>query len=547
MQLAKAGQDGSMRVGAERAQVHVRSRFNPIRDLNPQRLVEQMDAFDAGYLREFAISLAAMRRRDDKLKTVIRKRLASIARNGWEILTVDIPEADSAARKLATRQVEALTYFYNNLTARDVLRKRLRGGAATLFKQMGAALLFESQVHEIVWRKEGKFYTADFHAVPLQFFEATTGDLRFLESEGAAYGTTLEPDNWLVTVDDDGGLGQASATLWMYKRLPLRDWLLFSSKFGVPFLHGETDATPGGKDWNNFVAALRGFYRDGSMVTSTGTKINPVEPKAGSSNIPQPDLVEWADRGISTLWMGSDLSTMSRGQHAVGSDAQDGEGEALEADDCAWISETLAEQVDRVVIEALFGAGTPQLAYVNVRAAQQKNLQDELKIDQAAVTLGFPITLQDFSERYNRPLPEGTDGTQLLATSAPALTGATEQATGQPGSLPAANARRASNGGSPASMPSDEEYFAQVMAKALGVTQEWLAPVRDLFAEMARLAKDNKLSDAAVLDFVERAAKRLPELFDGLNHDALASAMEAADGTAVIRAVTKTLRAHAKK
>src|SRR4030095_287120 len=161
--------------------------------------------------------------------------------------------------------------------------------------------------------------------------------------------------------------GVATAFTWMFKRLPLRDWLLFSKKFGVPGIHGETDAPVGSTEWKKFTEAIRAFYNDFAIVTSQGSKITPIEAKASAGNIPQPPLVEWADRGITTLWRGSDLGTMSQKGDSVGSSNQHSETELLEQDDAQWITETLNTQIDRRICELTFGEGTPVFAYVQVR------------------------------------------------------------------------------------------------------------------------------------------------------------------------------------
>lgn len=511
-------------VGAERAEMHIRSRFNPIRDARPDVLVRYMEAFEAGDLREFSIYLAAIRKRNDKIKTIMRKRLAAAARNGFEVLTVELPENDAAGRALAEKQKAALTLFYNNVTARDVLNRNLCGGFAMLVRQMGTALLFEFNVHEIVWRKIEGGYTADFWRVPLQFFENTTGALRFIESEGAPYGRDLEPNNWLVTIDDDGGLGQATAVLDMFRRLPLRDWLLFSKKFGVPFLHGETTATYGSEEWKRFVAMLKGFYSDGAVATSQGDKITPVETKGGATNIPMPSLVEWTDRGLSTLWLGSDLSTMSREKDGVGSDAQQGEGDKFEQDDTGWISETLNAQVDKPLIEAMFGDGAPVLAYVRLKTAQRKNIDQEVKVDELANTLGFPQTAQGFSERYNRPLPEGFDGTTLLQGTA-----------GAPAQEEVDPEKKAANEARPGSVI--DRFSAE-----LGVPRAWLQPVADIFSQIESEAARGDLSHSELLDFAEQAANRIPELLTADLVMQLAQPLEARMSAAVLQGAAEGLR-----
>ena len=89
-------------INARRMEMFQRMRFNPIRGMDPERLSTQIDQFHYGYLRDFALTMEAIENRDDKLKCVAPKRKKAVARNGWEVLTLD----DSAEAK---RQAEALT------------------------------------------------------------------------------------------------------------------------------------------------------------------------------------------------------------------------------------------------------------------------------------------------------------------------------------------------------------------------------------------------------------------------------------------------------
>ena len=82
---------------------------DPIRGLTLDRLTAQIDAFQNGYLTDFALTAEAMEQRDDILKNVITKRKKAVTRHGWEILTENCsPEARA--------QRDALDYFYRNLT-----------------------------------------------------------------------------------------------------------------------------------------------------------------------------------------------------------------------------------------------------------------------------------------------------------------------------------------------------------------------------------------------------------------------------------------------
>ncbi len=85
--------------------------------------------------------------------------------------------------------------------------------------------------------------TATFRFAPLWFFEARSGPLRFLPDELAYEGVDLAPGQWLVTATD--GLMESCSIVYLYKHLPLRDWLIYCERNGMPGVRGVTEAAPG--------------------------------------------------------------------------------------------------------------------------------------------------------------------------------------------------------------------------------------------------------------------------------------------------------------
>ena len=169
----------------------LRWRFNPVRNLTVDQLAAQLDAFDAGYLREAAETWEIIERRDDILRSVIPKRKKAIARHGWVVLPAqDLqPGEETQARKHAA----ALEYFYRNLECSNAVDSNERGGFSLLVRQMMDAVGKRYAVHEIIWRpKADGTLTASLRFVPLSFFENTTGQLRFLENETAMEGAPLK-------------------------------------------------------------------------------------------------------------------------------------------------------------------------------------------------------------------------------------------------------------------------------------------------------------------------------------------------------------------
>ncbi|MDR2737486.1 MAG: DUF935 domain-containing protein [Puniceicoccales bacterium] len=403
----------------------MRARFNPIKTLTPDSLSQTLDAFSSGYLKAAALTWDAIERRDDVIQGVASKRKKSIARLRWEILSMD----DSP---MAKSQKLALEYFYNNLSATNACNGNESGGISLLVRQMMDAIGKRYAVHEIIFEpheffeNDGKFeaeefsqlpkpthsapsilLTATFRFVPLWFFENRDGQLKFLANEGATSGIPLEPGAWLVTAGD--GLMEACSIAYLFKHLPLRDWLVYCERNGMPGVKGVTNAVPNTDQWEAARNAVEDFGAEFSALMSEGTNIEAIDLST-RGELPYPQLVDRMDRAISALWRGSDLATLSR-QSGAGASLQADEEEILEQDDAAMISETLNMQVDRFVIGHLFG-NVPTKAYIKFIPNVKRNVADELNLYRELYRMGVPISMNDIRERFNLATPN--DGELVL-------------------------------------------------------------------------------------------------------------------------------------
>lgn len=485
-------------VSAQRVIQAIRNRFNPIRSLTPEVLARQLDSFQAGWLRDAALSWDAIERRDPMLKNVAMKRKKSVARNGWEILTVDDSEE-------AKQQQAALEFFYNNLSCDSALEQNECGGLSLLLRQMMDCVGKRYAVHEIVWQpttsanaeretrsaEQGElpgldgFLTAKFRFVPLWFFENRTGRLQFLEQDGAAEGVGMRDREWMVTTGD--GIMESCSVAWMYKNLSLKDWIAFSEKFGMPGLLGKTDAAKDSEQWTAMVEAVQAFGQDWAAVMSRSDEITTVEIKS-TGNLPYPPLVEYMDRMIASLWRGADLATIAKGEGAVGASLQEDEGDILLEDDLMLCEEALNEQASKPCILYLFGSARP-LAYLKLCRPQKKNIDQDLKVDEFLVSHGVKLSVKDAAERYERPLAEDDEDTL--------------QPAGNPAAAPGQDDTELAN--------EDQQVNVNRLAAAFA---EDLQPLVDRLNRILEI-EDEDLMRAKLAAFL----KQLPQLAKDINAD----------------------------
>lgn len=414
-------------VTTARVMQYLLSRFDPIRGLTPRLLSSFLEQRDLGFLRQAALVWEKIRERDDQLQAVVVKRELKPTDMPWEIATLD--ESDEAVQ-----HKQILEDFYNNITVTHCIEGNRRGGVQLLIQQMMRAVGDKYSVHEIVWKPEPDLLTAEFRYVPVWFFEARTGQLRFLPYELALQGIDLDPAGWVVHVGE--GLFQASSIAYLYKSLALKTWVNYNEKFGMPFLHAQTTAQQGSAEWEGLKAAVMGFSSDGAMVTSTGTVLDAINVSAGTT-IPMEVLCERMDRAQGRIWNGGDLSSMSRsggGGGALGSNPQMQGQDDLAKADGERIAETLNFYVDRWVIKYKTGSDEPKARFI-LQPPEDQNVDQDLKIDEFLISILPTDTLgvQDLLERYGRTAAdEGEETIAQPSAAAMAQESSDEEELGSP-------------------------------------------------------------------------------------------------------------------
>lgn len=379
------------RITPERLRRSCRSAFNPVRHLTPESLARQLDAFHAGRLAEAARLWEVIEQRDDVVKAVATKRKKAPGRFGWDVVADD----DSLA---AQRHQAALTAFYRDLDATHAADRNERGGLSLLLRQMMDAIGKRYAVHEIVWRP-GKAddgaprLSASFRFVPLWFFENRDGELRFLPADAASRGLPLRDGEWLVTTGD--GLMEATAIAYLFKHLPLRDWLVYCERNGMPGVRGITDAEPGSAEWDAAREAVQAFGAEFHAIMSRGTDIEAIDLSA-SGQLPYPQLIDRMDKAIATLWRGSSMGTIADG--GAGISLQGKETALIEREDVAHLSGTLHAQVNRHVTRHLFGE-EPRARLV-IRHKESGIGAEEMETVRDAIIESIPAAIESLLRRF---------------------------------------------------------------------------------------------------------------------------------------------------
>lgn len=365
-----------------------RSRFNPIKNLRPDTLSRAIEEFENGRLSSAARIFEAVLKRDDAICGLNLKRKKSVARLDGEIVL-----SENSAR--AREHKKVLADFYASLETRNRADRNERGGLRMLVMQMMDCVAMKYAVHKIsLSEKNGKIF-GTFEQYPLWLFENTSGKLRLLEREGQlADGKPLDEDEWMVSCGD--GLMVASSIAYIFKQLPLKDWLVYCERNGMPGIKAKTDAYPDSPQWEAACEAVADFGAEFHAVLSEGTDIEAIDVST-RGELPYPALVERIDRMLCALWRGGDLCTMSADR--LGASVQYGESGLIEEADAAIISDTLNRNVDAQVIRLAFGDETP-LAKFRLKLPDYERHKCELDIIERLAALGLKPDITELSRRF---------------------------------------------------------------------------------------------------------------------------------------------------
>lgn len=194
----------------------------------------------------------------------------------------------------------------------------------------------------------------------------------------------------------------ATAIAYMFKTLPLRDWITYCERNGMPAFIGTTDSPAESAQWKAIVEAVRNLASDYAAVKNSSEKIEVLDLKGSQAALPYEPLVKRMDAKIAAMWRGGDLSTMSSGTRAQGrgSNRQEDEAEILLDDDVALIDETINSYVVKYACEYLFGAA-PLVRYATIVPPKEATAQD-ITIDQFLVGAGAQLSVEDAMKRYGR-------------------------------------------------------------------------------------------------------------------------------------------------
>lgn len=374
-----------------------RLQADPLANMTPESVKYAHNAFRAGRLAPAAILWEAFEEFDDKCNPAAAKAKAAATFHGWDIILDDPDDA------VAIKHAKALKTFFNRISATDASDLNKRGGMDVFTSNLMDAEGKGYSAQEIIWCRRGGHLAAEMRFVPLQFFENTTGRLRYIENPYSQTGADLKPGHWITHWGRK--IMMPVTVCGMYKRFSLQDWLVFCLRFGADVPYAKTPADPDDPEYRNLEEAIAALAAGSSIVVGDEVELDSLKFGA-SGGMPYEAMIERMDRAIATLWRGGDLSTISA--DTQGASVQGDEADILDNAAIVRLNGTINEQLVVQAVKNMFGE-YPR-AWFQQKGATKEDLKLDLEIDTGLAGLGVKQDPADLAERYGRKLPEKDEG-----------------------------------------------------------------------------------------------------------------------------------------
>jgi phage gp29-like protein len=305
-------------------------------------------------------------------------------------------------------------------------------------------------------------------------------------------------------------------------------WLMQTAQlFGVPFRWATYDPNEAGLV-EKISDMLENMGSSGWAAFPAGTTLEFKEAVTSATDNPQAVIIEMAKKACDLLILGQELSSESE-PSGLGSGNANLQGKVRQDvlhHAAFWAADLLNYQLVLPLLRLNYSNADEAPCIVPDLSIDPdpKTLADR---DQILIQMGMKLPERWMHERHNVPEPE--EGEAVLEPPQSAM---------MPGNSPfgmeptEARAIRAGNNAT-------DQLIDNTLENLTGVSARWLAGVKPFFKKLIEAARDERVSDAELVQTLEAAQKEFPELFSKLDTKALSDALEASLGAACVNGAVR--------
>jgi phage gp29-like protein len=374
--------------------------------LTPDRVASIFRQADAGFPLQMIDMFEHVTLGDGHLRGLFEQRMDEVAAQSWSLRP---PDGDDSAQSLAVAQL---------LT--EVLSKI---DMEALIEHMMLAMAFGYSYAELAWqtRPDGLQVPTEVVCVPHRRFVFDWERWNpHLTSEGNPYPGTpladLPGSSWVRAQSKrwrkptQAGILR-TATYWaVFKRMSVRDWLIFAEKFGIPMIIGKYTEESSEKTRKALRDAIASLGTEGRAILGDGQIIEVIDPRceAAAEITFTQGITALANTEISKVFTAGTLTTDAGGpgSFALG-EVHAAQKHKLSLADARRVGNIVSKYIS-VPFLRRNGIANAQPPWLHIHVQKLSLLQDAQTV-QTLASAGLKLSARHQREYFNQPAPSGPD------------------------------------------------------------------------------------------------------------------------------------------
>lgn len=279
---------------------------------------------------------------------------------------------------------------------------------------------------EIMWDKEGpQWWPREFRYRDARFFKydlLTGQELRIYDMQDPGFGIPIPPFKMVVHQPNiksglpiKRGFARLALAAYLCQAFALRDWELFASRFGMPFVFGKYPQGATGTERSQLMAACSGLAAGGSgtYVDTMSIEIKDGGTRSGGDKIFE-NLVTYYDRALSKAVLGQTATTEGTPGRLGADDTQENVREDLRDSDAEEMEACIERDVIKPMIDLNFGP-QPESMYPTASLPHEapEDMEKTSKAMSVYIDRGLRVKEDEIREKF-RGLTKPEEGDDIL-------------------------------------------------------------------------------------------------------------------------------------
>jgi len=485
---------------------------NPLRGFDLPRAVSLMEATLRG---EYAIpqwTLWHIEQSDPDLIALEARRSSALMEMDWTIKIADLESRISGAdqpnpksaienqKSLALEQANALLEAYNrfdnlNECIEDMALAFCRGFSISQFESDSSIENRKSAIENITHLGVYDPWNIVRHGLKGDFYFNPEG--RSVSWQSLPAENRIDPANHLIYTPRTN-LMRIAFYKFCRMNLSQKDWDAFIEIYGLPSCFIIMPPNVPAEKESQYLTLSDGAYAGGNAALPNGTDVKFANEARGVN--PFRDHLRFLQEQLILAGTGG-LLTMLAENTGIGkgpTDAHEDTFKTIARGEAKKIGEVFQKQFDKKILEEKF-PGKPILAYFEISSREEQDIGEiithALQLSQAGYTMDPAQLSEKTGYKIQLSAPVTSQGQGLGGDAGNRLS--EKMAIQNSAPIPAGPTLE------------NEKLVSMAVAETLGIRSEWLEP---FFSALEDKARNGALTDAELLDAIEKMAKALPEI-----------------------------------